>query len=271
MSDSTKQRMLQNLGSAKKVCFSFDTTGSMSPCIADVRNNLRELVQQMLEDIPGLKISLIAHGDYCDGANCITVLDFTDNVDELVSFINTTPNTSGGDAPECYELALHKARELSWEGEGGAFVLIGDATPHKQGENIGMYRNVARTMSTIVEAKAEVVAYDWKKELQELINQGIQVFALQCLKSEHAADQNYFWESISQEANTPLLILESFRDSANVLGAVAYAATADEETFKKYDRKTRRVLSTDAASMNYSANLDALDAYCSTRNSKETT
>jgi hypothetical protein len=69
--DENKQmfEMKHNLGKPTAVVFSFDTTASMSPCLAQVRKTLRNLVEQMTQDIPDLKIGLIAHGDYCDGQN----------------------------------------------------------------------------------------------------------------------------------------------------------------------------------------------------------
>lgn len=49
-----------------EICFSFDTTGSMYPYLKEVRKNLKYLVQSLLLDMPSLRISIIAHGDYCD-------------------------------------------------------------------------------------------------------------------------------------------------------------------------------------------------------------
>lgn len=51
-----------------EICFSFDTTGSMYPYLQQVRKNLKYLVQSLLLDVPSLRISIIAHGDYSDQA-----------------------------------------------------------------------------------------------------------------------------------------------------------------------------------------------------------
>lgn len=248
MTSSVKEQMLQSIGKPKKAAFSFDTTGSMARCIEDVRNKLRELVHQMSEDIPGIQIALIAHGDYCDGENCIRVLDFTDDVDKLISFINEAPNTSGGDAPECYELSFHEGTKLSWGDEGGTFILIGDATPHQKGENVHGHH-------------ISKVQHDWKEELQKLVSMKVQVFAMQCLKSSHSA-QNLFWESVSQEGETPLLVLEDFGDSADVMGAAVYAAAASDEAFEKYSEKARTYKTRSrTASLNVADNLGKLASY----------
>lgn len=200
--DVTKE-MKANIGTGTHMCVSFDTTGSMSSCIAEVRQKLRDLVEMMTTDIPGLKIALIAHGDYCDGDNCMNYLDFTDDLEKIMQFINNTPNTSGGDAPECYEFALQTAKNLSWSKEGGSVILIGDEQPHEENPN----------------------KIDWRQEVKEMAERNIKVFPMQCLYNKHRTEVNNFWEGISQLSGTPLLMLESFNDSANALEAVAYASS----------------------------------------------
>lgn len=235
---STTQDMLKNLGKTPAVVFSFDTTGSMNPCIKDVRQKLRDLAEMMVQDIKGVKIGLIAHGDYCDGDNCITILDLTDDVEKIMNFITNTPNTSGGDAPECYEYVLNQAKGLSWPEGGGAFVLIGDATPHDTNPN----------------------NLDWRKELRDLKEKKVNVFAMQCLKNTYQKPQNDFWEAVSGEAGTPLLVLENFNDSAVTLGAVAYASTGDLADYETY--KTERVGKlTPTASLNLCSNMASLETY----------
>lgn len=199
--DSTKE-MATNLANTNAMVISFDTTGSMNPCIAQVRQNLRNLVESMTQDMPGLKIGLIAHGDYCDGDNCINVLDLTNDLEKIMNFITSTPNTSGGDAPECYELVLQTAKGLSWPEEGGSLVMIGDATPHE-------------TNPTNI---------DWRAEIKSLREKNIKVFPLQCLYNAGSKANNLFWEEVSGLGGTPLLMLESFGDSSNHLEAMAYAA-----------------------------------------------
>lgn len=44
------------------VAFSFDTTGSMYPCLEEVRTKLQEITTRLLKDIPNIRIALIAHG-----------------------------------------------------------------------------------------------------------------------------------------------------------------------------------------------------------------
>ena len=238
---NTTNEMKASLGGASSVVFSFDTTGSMNPCIKQVRQKLRDLVEMMTADIPDLKVGLIAHGDYCDGDNCIAILDLTNDLEKIMNFIANAPNTSGGDAPECYEYALQTAKGMSWPKEGGSLVLIGDDEPHEQNPN-----NI-----------------DWRKEVAELLEKNVKVFPMQCLHNPHRSRQNKFWEEVSGLSGTPLLMLESFSDSANVLEAVAYSAAGDEayKNYKmRYDAEVAGGLRTCSTS-NMVENQNKLEAY----------
>ncbi|GFR76376.1 von Willebrand factor type A [Elysia marginata] len=98
-----------------------------------VRQKLRQCCTRLLQDIPNIRISIIAQGDYCDSESLYAVrtLDLTSNVQSLVDFANNVPATSGGDSPECYELVLKKTQELDWsEDSAKALVVIGDLYPH---------------------------------------------------------------------------------------------------------------------------------------------
>lgn len=218
MEEETKpdiaKQMHGNLGKPTAVAFSFDTTGSMRPAIEQVRQKLRDLVEMMTADIPGLKIGLIAHGDYCDGPNCIKTLDLTDDLEQIMSFINTAPNTGGGDSPECYEFALQTAKNLSWPKEGGSVVLIGDDEPHEHNPT-----NIS-----------------WRDEVRQLLEKNVKVFPMQCLFRQDRSNVNKFWEEVSGISGTPLLMLESFADSANTLEAVAYAS-AGADAYEGYKMK----------------------------------
>ncbi|MDF5714604.1 MAG: hypothetical protein PUP93_12125 [Rhizonema sp. NSF051] len=49
-----------------EVVFSFDTTGSMYPCLTQVRRKIKETVTRLINEITLIRIGIIAHGDYCD-------------------------------------------------------------------------------------------------------------------------------------------------------------------------------------------------------------
>ena len=84
----------------------------------------------------GIRIAVIAHGDYCDADKYIVKwIDFGASLPELCDFVENVERTGGGDGPECYELVLKRAREeLSWTpGSQRVLVVIGDNEPHPVG------------------------------------------------------------------------------------------------------------------------------------------
>lgn len=210
----------ENINSASEVVMSFDTTGSMSSCIGNVRKHMEKTVEEMFQLIPDLRVGLIAHGDYCDGANCYEVLPLTNDKKEVYNFIRNAKNTSGGDAPECYELAMHLAKSMGWSDKRGGkiLVMIGDERPHA------------------VNYPGNKDKLNWRKELNDLKEMGINVYPLQCLYNNRSMDVNEFWSTISETCGTPLLKLQDFENSASALTGVV-AASSGTEVFRAYNTK----------------------------------
>lgn len=210
----------ENINKATEVVFSFDTTGSMSSCIGNVRKHMEKTVEEMFQLIPELRVGFISHGDYCDGKNCYNLLPLTNNKDAVYKFIRTTPNTSGGDAPECYELVMNLAKGMGWSSkEGGKIlVMIGDAEPHEP------------------HYKDNKDRLDWRKELNDLKGSGINVYALQCLYQKHSEKANIFWSTISETCGTPLLKLQDFSNSASAITGIA-TASSGTAAFRGYTKK----------------------------------
>lgn len=118
-----------------EIVFSFDTTGSMSSILDEVRGRLQDMIQRLQSDISGIKIGVIAHGDYCDKDVFYLTkeIDLCQNVAELCQFVQDIEGTGGGDADECYEYVLRMARQnMSWSARSQKIlVMIGDANPHE--------------------------------------------------------------------------------------------------------------------------------------------
>lgn len=148
--------------------------------MVEVRKKLQESVERLHRDIKGIRIGIMAIGDYCDSATTygmarttvprflltldtvIKPFDLGTDIKALVTFVNTVGATGGGDTPEAYELALREARKLSWRKDAGnkALVMIGDAPPHPP----------SYTSEQIW----------WRDELKELMKMGIKVYGVQC-------------------------------------------------------------------------------------------
>lgn len=195
------------------VLISFDTTGSMFPCLTQVRRYVDETVRVLFDEIPGIRIAVISHGDYCDGPGFMTVQDFSENRDALCRFVKNAPQTGGGDSPEAYEAVLHRARELSWKSDRNrAMVLIADDEPHPVGYRYGSVVN----------------SYDWKNEARLLKEMGVHVYAVQALGRYHA---NHFYEGLAKETGGVRLSLDQFQDVTPLIKGVCFKQAGNMPRF----------------------------------------
>ena len=71
------------------IIFSFDDTGSMSSVRKLVRQNIVSLVGNLTTDIPGIRIGIIIHNDYCDAPRHIFTMDFSRDVKQIEKFVNS--------------------------------------------------------------------------------------------------------------------------------------------------------------------------------------
>lgn len=193
---------------------SFDTTGSMYPVLAQVRSQVKTFIEGMFKDIPKLRVSVIAHGDYCDRDNPYTIraLDFTTDLNSICEFVSETKKTYGGDADECYELVLNTARmELSWREESNkAMVLIGDANPHG------------------VDYRDNVQLLDWKLEALKLNTMGVKIFAVHALANYRKSSAN-FYTTIAAATGGTYLTLDQFEDVMDVIKASCMSVYSEEK------------------------------------------
>jgi hypothetical protein len=84
-----KEQMMQQLlesaggqpsGNDIEICFCFDTTISMFSCLEEVRAKLLGTITRLLEDIPGIRIAVIAQGDYDTKPYVIKNIDFSSDI-----------------------------------------------------------------------------------------------------------------------------------------------------------------------------------------------
>jgi len=192
-----------------EVVFSFDTTGSMYPCLTQVRRKIKETVTRLLDEIPGIRIGIIAHGDYCDaGSTYVTKhLDLSGDVGTICNFVQNVEPTGGGDAPECYELVLHEAQSLSWTPTNSkTLVLIGDDIPHAP----------AQTPQKL----------NWRQEVDKLAQMGITVYGIQALNRPHAT---LFYKELAEKSGGFHLNLDQFSYITDLFLAVCYQQSSNEQ------------------------------------------
>lgn len=204
------------MDNALDIIFSFDDTGSMSSVRRQVRQKINSLVNNLAANIPGIRIGIIIHNDYCDYPRHIFSMDFTQDVKQIQKFVDQDSPCGGGDSPECYELALHEATKFSWLSEKRALILIGDEVPHNKGYR---YRD-------------QIAKYDWKEEANALNEMGVHVYGVQALGNRHAVE---FYTMISRMTNGVKLDLSQFEHIPTYLNAVAYHQSGQLETYEASD------------------------------------
>jgi hypothetical protein len=195
------------IDNAIEVVFSFDTTGSMYPCLTQVRRKLEATVSRLMKEIPGMRIGVIAHGDYCDARSTYVTkaLDLTEDRDKICRFVERVEATGGGDAPECYELVLNEARALSWTPKyTKCFVLIGDDVPHGPNQN-------PRKLN-------------WRTEVDALAKMGVPVYGVQALGRAHATP---FYRELADKSGGFHLNLDQFSAITDMILAICYKQSSD--------------------------------------------
>lgn len=197
------------------LAIAFDDTGSMYSVRAQVKANVKEMVDRLSKDMPGIRFAIIIHNDYCDAPNHIYVQDFTSDIAKVKKFIDRDSPKGGGDAPECYELALAEARKLTWKSEKKALVMIGDETPHSKGYTVHSRAGLIKCV------------HDWKEEAKALGEAGIAIYGVQALGRRTS---NFFYDGISKMTGGTKLDLSQFQHVVTYINAIAYkqAGTLDE-------------------------------------------
>ncbi|WP_315788255.1 VWA domain-containing protein [Fischerella sp. JS2] len=192
-----------------EVVFSFDTTGSMYPCLTQVRRKIKETVTRLMGEIPQMKIGIIAHGDYCDQGSTYVIkkFDISSDIDAICEFVQNVEPTGGGDAPECYELVLHEAQFLSWSDTASkSLVLIGDDVPHPPAHN--------------------PQKLNWRQEVDTLADKGIMVYGVQALNRSHAT---LFYQELAEKSGGFHVNLDQFSYITDLFLAVCYQQSSNEK------------------------------------------
>ncbi|XP_076072275.1 uncharacterized protein LOC143044227 [Mytilus galloprovincialis] len=199
-------------GGLVEIAFSFDTTGSMSAALNEVKGRIKDIVQKLQSDVPGIRIAIFAHGDYCDKDDYIIKwIDFGATLPELHDFVNNCGDTGGGDSAECYELVLRRATEvLSWTpGSKRSLVLIGDDLPHEPGYKYGDFTN----------------DIDWRNECTKLKDMGVKVYGVAVKAGIYAQT---FYHELATRTDGLMITLESFNLIFDLMMSICYREGGDE-------------------------------------------
>jgi acyl carrier protein len=198
------------------LCISFDDTGSMSSVRKQVRSHITSLVNDLFNDIPELRVGIIIHNDYCDMPRHCFTLDFTNDRSKIEKFVNQNSPCGGGDAPECYELALNEASKMAWKSKRKALIMIGDEVPHQVGYRYGSHTN----------------KLDWREEAHTLSEMGVQIYGVQALGRRSSTQ---FYDTISRMSGGIKLDLSQFQHISTYINAIAYHQSGQLDTYQSSD------------------------------------
>ncbi|MDD1667539.1 MAG: hypothetical protein LUO96_03635 [Methanomicrobiales archaeon] len=136
------------------VVFSFDTTGSMGGILDAMKNQGKEVMEEIRVAIPDSRFGAISFMDYpyaylgyhgytCPTGACIygepsygdyayrVDQDLTDDILSAFTAIDQIPKGSGGDWPQDYTRVIYESQFLSWRTDAKKiYVIFGDAPPH---------------------------------------------------------------------------------------------------------------------------------------------
>ena len=190
----------------------FDTTGSMSRYIGQVKDHVSGLVPQLLKDNPNMRIGIVAFGDYCDMKSATVfgdayqVLHPTDNEKDIISFVKNAKGTAGGDIDEFYELVIKKiTEETPWREDAVKSVLfIADCNPHPVGYSYP--------------GKVENSQIDWREEAKKASEKGIQFDTI----SIHGSTYKWY-EELAHITDGVYSAFKSSGNTSNYIKTVAYA------------------------------------------------
>ena len=150
-----------------EICFSVHETGLTSDAITEVTGQVKDTIERLQSDIPGIKVSNFVHGDYGE-RNLYYVLKHTDltmkaiNFKKYVNMISWEPRTDGSEDAEerCCEILLREVRRLKWtQGTRRMMVVIGDGNNgeyyqphnyHEDNEGEDGWREYAQILADMV-------------------------------------------------------------------------------------------------------------------------
>ena len=114
--------------------FIMDLTGSMGVWLEEAQKNIKNIIEEIMDNNPGskIRISFVGYNDFL-GPNEIRVYnskEFTEDVNEIKDFISGLDCSGGGDIPEDVVGALKEALKMKWESNAKYAILVCDAPCH---------------------------------------------------------------------------------------------------------------------------------------------
>lgn len=200
--------------------FVADNTGSMKYVANEVRTEIRKTTKYLFDKIPGIRIGMLFHGDYCDKDLCIQKIQPTTSLGNLERFLKNIKSAHGGDAPECYEYALKICNDdIQWQQNNKIIVMVGDESPHTPAYSYSLSSYFGK----------DFIVPNYKFELDRLFANNIKVYPVFCDTSGY----RMFWDEIATKMGTPKLLLKNFADINGIITAASMSAIGKISEYKE--------------------------------------
>lgn len=132
---SLKRRHMPSLAAAARsgaggldICFVMDCTASMGPWIEASKQTIKDMIAALPADEPQKRVAFVGYRDLGDGP--AQVHPFTEDVNDVIGFIERQTALGGADIPEDVAGGLADALGLQWVSQTRTVVLIADAPCH---------------------------------------------------------------------------------------------------------------------------------------------
>ncbi|PQQ68226.1 VWA domain-containing protein [Acetivibrio saccincola] len=134
------------------IVFVIDTTGSMGSVINNVKNNITNFANTLMENNVDVRLGLIDYKDLEeDGMDSTKNLGWFDNVSDFIASVNNMRATGGGDAPESTVDALEEARRMDFRPGVNKFIMLFTDVSYKESTR---FEDV-QSMKTVIEKLKE--------------------------------------------------------------------------------------------------------------------
>ena len=132
MSRASQPRNVFQQACATDLLFLIDTTSSMDPYLEAAKEQVVNIVRGLKDAFyhrAPLRVGVVSYKDHCDFPN-VQYLDFTPDIDRVLTFLRSLCTSGGGDTPEDVLGALQGALNTSWKSHTRCIIHITDAPAH---------------------------------------------------------------------------------------------------------------------------------------------
>jgi hypothetical protein len=198
----------------------FDTTGSMSVYLNEVRRQLQDVTRE-LGSVPRARVGVVCYKDHGDEGESqhylVKTARLSGDLAGVSAFLNgrdLAPGKGGGGA-EALECALRAANGLEWRlAAKKALVIVGDKPPHGAG------------MDSFDRCPARV---DYRVEVEALAERGVRIYAVAI---DSWLETRRVFEWMAETTGGKFLQLEHARDLASTfVAACLHVAGQDLDAY----------------------------------------